>query len=291
MEPLYVYIVGNGLAARNHRAAFEELGGYFVETDDEQKADIIDLCTPPAQHYQQAVGAGNRNKIVVVEKPTFLSMAQAIAVAQNDMSWLVPISQYAYIDPPSSDLELAINYKRDPAYYAEKHWRGCWGCSGGGALLTHGWHVLESLFQAIWDEPGLVSVRCDLMTLWHDIPTEDFASIEFTLDNGDTYIRKVATAPMDLDGFHPPSVLGDSQQGLINQFEDIYHSYRKQVPVKYCFGNAVWMITVLTACYYSHFTQRPVKVDDLIENPYNHPFFLGWQSPLRQQSLQPESSH
>lgn len=296
-DPIYVYIEGNGLAAENHRAAFEELNGEFCVVDRYEIADVIDICTPTDNHLLPAVEALNNNKAVFVEKPTCRTLKEAVYLLQveeaaikrigageNDQL-VYPISQFSLADADPVD-SLGVNYKRDELYYSSSKWRGTWAKAGGGALFTHGWHVIQALISNM--EDSVVSVACDLRNMWHDIEVEDYALVRLTDAAGNTFTRQIATAPFDLGHtWEPSSVLGDSHELLVKSFTEALHGEADP----YNMTDACWMMMLITACYYSAYISKPVVLNDLLRDPKTHPFFAGWQQQFVQRQLQSVSSH
>lgn len=294
-DPIYVYIEGNGLAAENHRAAFEELSDFYCVVEERGNADVIDICTPVGNHLVLAHTALEEGRAVFVEKPTCRSFLETIALAglnktysealgviEPEYGLVHPISQYAFTQEDQPQ-DLNINFKRDEDYYEGSKWRGTWAKAGGGVLFTHGWHVLEALLTGLDSNP--VIVDCHIRNMWHDIEVEDFALVSVTTESGAIYNRQIATSPDDLEGFSSPAVLGDGQELLKTQLADFLEGN------EYLMVDATYMMILMTACYYSAYISKPVVLNDLLRDPKTHPFFAGWQQQFVQRQLQSVSSH
>jgi predicted dehydrogenase len=123
--------------------------------------DIVDICTPPALHFEQAIAALATGKHVICEKPLVGSLADAdklIAAQGKAVGRLLPIFQYRFGNglqkakhiinsgiagkPYLATVETA--WSRGAAYYAVP-WRGKLQTELGGALLTHAIHAHDLL--------------------------------------------------------------------------------------------------------------------------------------------------
>jgi predicted dehydrogenase len=126
--------------------------------------DCVSVCSPPANHVDQALACARDGRIVFVEKP--------VAVSRPELARLltapgcVPIVQWRWGRAvravrraialgflgraPSVSLDLA--WHRDAAYFLA---RAGWGC---GALLSVGIHALDAACFAL-DRP-VVGVAC-----------------------------------------------------------------------------------------------------------------------------------
>jgi predicted dehydrogenase len=123
--------------------------------------DIVDICTPPALHFEQIIAALAAGKHVICEKPLVGSLAEAdmiIAAQGKAAGRLLPIFQYRFGNglqkakhiissgiagkPYLATVETA--WSRGAAYYAVP-WRGKLQTELGGALLTHAIHAHDLL--------------------------------------------------------------------------------------------------------------------------------------------------
>ena len=276
---LNVCLIGEGKAAQNQIVALQELHDYYRIVDDFDGADIVSVCTPTTSHYATMMSFMQEKKAIWCEKPFTHSLCHAIEAykaSENLGVPILPISNFRFTSPPN-DLVMSINYRRDAAYYSASKWRGTWDGEGGGALFTQGWHVLDALLES---EPEIMTVSCSTCTAWHDIEVEDWAHVELTTPSGLTYIREISTAPMDIDDCADPSILGDRHCGLVRQLEDFHLCVTQRSTPYIGAQNALYTMTIITACYWSSIIGRPVQIDEILRDPMNHPAFLGWQSHL-----------
>lgn len=171
-------------------ASFEEV----VARDD---IDLVDLCTPPSLHLEQATAALRAGKDVVCEKPLVASLAdvdELIRIEAESPGVLMPVFQYrfgnglqkvkALVDAGvagrryTSSMEVA--WRRRPDYYAVP-WRGRWETELGGVLLSQAIHALDMLTY-IAGPPA--RVFCRTATRVNDIEVEDCASASFEMADG-----------------------------------------------------------------------------------------------------------
>jgi predicted dehydrogenase len=171
-------------------ATFEEI----VTRDD---IELVDLCTPPSLHLQQAAAALQAGKDVVCEKPLVASLAHADQLAEIEAEapgTLMPVFQYrfgnglqkvkALVDAGvageryTSSVEVA--WRRRAEYYAVP-WRGSWATELGGVLLSQAIHALDMLTY-IAGPPS--RVFCRTTTRVNDIEVEDCASASLEMADG-----------------------------------------------------------------------------------------------------------
>jgi len=171
-------------------ASFEEI----IERDD---IDVVDLCTPPAGHYDQITAALARGLHVVCEKPLVGSLAEAdglAAVERDRAGRVMPIFQYrfgnglqkikALVDGDvagrafTSSVEVA--WRRRADYYAVP-WRGRWDTELGGVLVSQAVHALDMLTYIV-GPPARLFAR--VKTMVNDIEVEDCAAISLEMADG-----------------------------------------------------------------------------------------------------------
>jgi len=165
--------------------------------------DVVDLCTPPAQHEDQIVRALEAGAHVICEKPLVASVAAcdriATVAAQARAATgarLMPIQQYrfgsgaararALVDAGlTGRLYTASSstwWRRDPPHYREAPWRGTWHGALGGTLVNHAIHLHDLL---TWIGGPLVEVLARTATRVNDTEAEDCAvAIGTTADGG-----------------------------------------------------------------------------------------------------------
>ena len=159
--------------------------------------DVLDLCTPPALHFDQIAAALEAGKHVVCEKPLVASLRDVDRLAEIEAASpgrLMPIFQYrfggglqkvkALVDAGAagrlytSSVEVA--WRRRPEYYAVP-WRGRWETELGGVLLSQAVHALDMLTY-VAGPPKKVFAR--LKTLVNEIEVEDCAAISLEMADG-----------------------------------------------------------------------------------------------------------
>jgi predicted dehydrogenase len=159
--------------------------------------DIVDICTPPALHFPQAVAALAAGKQVVCEKPLVGSLAEIDALTAAEAKFagrVMPVFQYRYGNGLQQakriiDLGLAgkpylgtveTAWRRTADYYAVP-WRGRWETELGGALLTHAIHAHDLLNYLMGNT---ASVFARTATRVNAIEVEDCAVASLVLESG-----------------------------------------------------------------------------------------------------------
>jgi predicted dehydrogenase len=180
--------------------AAERTGADVVSFDELLERDdiaIIDLCTPPGLHLEQARAALEAGKDVVCEKPLVASLAhvdELIRIEAASAGTVMPIFQYrwgnglqkvrALVDAglagPAYTSTVEVAWRRRADYY-EVPWRGKWATELGGVLLSQAIHALDMLTY-IAGPPA--RVFCRTTTRVNDIEVEDCASASLTMADG-----------------------------------------------------------------------------------------------------------
>ena len=225
MAPLRVAIIGSGIGAmhakgyrwlpekfdlpvlcaldeeRSHRVCarhkIPEFSKDFEAVLARDDIDVIDICTPPDQHYWMCEAALAAGKQVICEKPLFGSIAEvdameAIVAASGRL--LMPIFQYRFgaglqklkhliaedLTGPAFLTAIETHWWRDADYYAVP-WRGKWATEFGGGLLGHAIHAHDMLNYVHGPSAEVFAMTT---TLVNPIEVEDTAALSVRLANG-----------------------------------------------------------------------------------------------------------
>ena len=161
--------------------------------------DVITICTPSGVHAESAIAAAKGGKHVICEKPIDITLSridEMIAAHDAAGTVLCGIFPYRFYDAPGL-LKQAVEAKRfgrltfggayvpwwrDQKYYDEGGWKGTVQFDGGGALMNHSIHGIDSL---IWMMGAVESVCAYTDTLAHsNIEVEDTAVAALRFKNG-----------------------------------------------------------------------------------------------------------
>ncbi|WP_369167597.1 Gfo/Idh/MocA family protein [Streptomyces sp. R28] len=164
----------------------------------EQRPDLVIICTPPTLHRDQTVAALRAGAWVWCEKPPVPSLADFDAVEAEEGEDGGPYASIVFQHRFGSGTrhvrrllaEQAMGrplvahcqttWYRDTAYYAVP-WRGRWQTEGGGPAMGHGIHQMDLLLDLLgpWSE-----VRAMAGRLVHDVETEDVSTALVRFANG-----------------------------------------------------------------------------------------------------------
>ena len=180
----------------------ERLRGCSAETDfaavsARDDIDIIDLCTPPFLHFEQAMQALEAGKHVICEKPLVASLAEVDALAEaaeRNARMVMPVFQYRFghglqklrslvragVAGKTFTTTVDLAWRRRPEYYSVP-WRGRRETELGGVVLSHAVHVLD-MVTYILGQPKRVFARTAVRV--NDVETEDCASISMEMADG-----------------------------------------------------------------------------------------------------------
>ncbi|CBG74728.1 putative oxidoreductase [Streptomyces scabiei 87.22] len=166
---------------------------------EEQRPDLVSVCTPPTLHRDQTIAALRAGAWVWCEKPPVPTLADFDAVeaeegAQTGGPYASIVFQHRFgsgarhVRTLLTDGSLGrplvahcqTTWHRDTAYYAVP-WRGRWATEGGGPAMGHGIHQMDLLLDLLgpWSE-----VRAMAGRLVHDVETEDVSTALVRFESG-----------------------------------------------------------------------------------------------------------
>jgi predicted dehydrogenase len=178
-----------------------ERTGADVATFDEvlrrDDIDVVDLCTPPSLHLDQAVAALEAGKDVICEKPLVASLAAVDELARAEAATgrtVMPIFQYRYgnglqkvkalvdagLGGRAHTATVEVAWRRRAEYYAVP-WRGRWATELGGVLLSQAIHAVDMLTYV--NGPA-ARVFCRATTRVNPIEVEDCAAASLEMADG-----------------------------------------------------------------------------------------------------------
>ena len=169
----------------------------YQDLCQQQDLDIIDICTPPYQHYQQILDVLDSGKHVICEKPLVSSLKevdQLLVAEKRSGRRVMPILQYRYghglqklkflVDQGiAGELYMAtveMAWRRRADYYAAP-WRGKWATELGGTLLNHSIHHLDML---TYIAGPVRNVFARTAALINPIEVEDCGALSLEMKNG-----------------------------------------------------------------------------------------------------------
>ena len=226
MSPLKVAVVGAGIGSQ-HIKAYQNLPDQFdlvaLCDIDPAKAsqvardlnvrdvvhdfrdlltrtdvDVIDLCTPPYQHFDQLQSGLRAGKHMICEKPLLGSLAEvdrlSDLVAESEKQ-VMPIFQYRFghglqklkhlVDRKLTGEAFVFNvdvaWWRSEEYYRDKPWRGKRSTELGGALLSQAIHAVDMIFYILGPAK---TVSAFTRTRVSPIDVEDCVAIAVELGDG-----------------------------------------------------------------------------------------------------------
>ncbi|KMS71351.1 oxidoreductase [Streptomyces viridochromogenes] len=192
---------GAGAVAATGTVSAAEVPRPYTDLDvmlQEQRPDLVVICTPPTLHRDQTVAALRAGAWVWCEKPPVPSLADFDAVEAEEGEDGGPYASIVFQHRFGSGTrhvrrllaEQAMGrplvahcqttWYRDTAYYAVP-WRGRWQTEGGGPAMGHGIHQMDLLLDLLgpWSE-----VRAMAGRLVHDVETEDVSTALVRFANG-----------------------------------------------------------------------------------------------------------
>jgi predicted dehydrogenase len=159
--------------------------------------DLVDLCTPPGLHTEQAIACLDRGVSVICEKPPALSLAELDRIAAHTGPigpHFATVFQHRFgsggvalanlrreggLGAPTTAICDTLWYRPDE-YFAVP-WRGRWDTEGGGPTMGHGIHQMDLMLAVLgpWREVVAVAARQARPTA-----TEDLSCALVTFESG-----------------------------------------------------------------------------------------------------------
>lgn len=139
---------------------------------DEEKIDVLHICTPHSLHVPMAKEALKRNVHVFMEKPPaisekdFLSLKNAKKNSEKEVGICF---QNRYNETTEKVYDILkkkklgnvlgarafVTWKRQREYYESSGWRGKWDTEGGGLLINQAIHTLDLLTYFFGEVKGV----------------------------------------------------------------------------------------------------------------------------------------
>jgi UDP-N-acetyl-2-amino-2-deoxyglucuronate dehydrogenase len=162
---------------------------------DDQRCDLVAVCTQHPRHEQIVLDALAAGKHVICEKPlgvhpaSIATMVDAARQAETRGQFCAGIFQHRFQPQIRRlqqalaqgdfgrirDVTMSFTCSRDQAYYASADWRGSWQGEGGGVMINQAIHTLDLALWLSGQAPQAVQAR--VSREWLDcIEVEDQAS-------------------------------------------------------------------------------------------------------------------
>jgi predicted dehydrogenase len=164
-----------------------------------ENPDLVDVCTPPGLHAEQAMACLGAGLSVLCEKPPALSLAALDTIAQAEQAssaHFATVFQHRFgsgartlrqlsgcetgvLGRPMTAVCHTLWYRPDE-YFAVP-WRGRWELEGGGPTMGHGIHQMDLMLWILgpWREVVAVAARRARPT-----ETEDLSCAIVTFESG-----------------------------------------------------------------------------------------------------------
>ncbi|MDI9597505.1 MAG: Gfo/Idh/MocA family oxidoreductase [Atribacterota bacterium] len=211
---------------------------------DNERIDVINICTPSGTHMETCIKAANSGKHILCEKPLEVTLEKIDAiikevdrnnvklgvVLQKRVQTPNKLTKTAIDDGKFGDIVSGSFYLkgyRSQEYYDQGKWRGTWEHDGGGCLMNQGIHDID-LLQ--WFLGPVESVYAIVDTVAHErIEVEDIALAIVKFKNQAKGIIECSTSCYP--GF-PSSISIYGTKGTINLEDDKLTSWEFINPTK-----------------------------------------------------------
>lgn len=176
---------------------------------DEEKIDVVHICTPHYLHVEMVVYALKRDINVLCEKPLCIreeEIDEILGAERGSKGQLGVCFQNRYNrsslfvkdylkDKKIDSAEGVLRWHRDEKYYRSAPWRGKRSTEGGGVLINQAIHTLD-LLQWIVGMPSEVCGKTENRSLMGVIEVEDTVRADY-FGERDFSLFATNTAPVD----------------------------------------------------------------------------------------------
>ncbi len=164
---------------------------------DEQRPDLVIVCTPPVAHREAVIRSLDAGIHVWCEKPAALSLAEFDEMSAHegvDGPYVSYVAQHRFgsgaerlaehiaaktLGRPLVGVCNTLWYRGHE--YFTLPWRGKWETEGGGPTLGHGIHQIDLMLSLLGD---WTEIRALMGTLDRQIEVEDVSVAAATLESG-----------------------------------------------------------------------------------------------------------
>ena len=173
----------------------------YVTMLNEEKPDVVHICTPHYLHVDMAVEALERDINVVLEKPCGTSVeglkrlieaekaskGKLAVCFQNRYNSSVVFAKELIESKKFGEVKSAraiVTWRRDEDYYSSDAWRGTWEQECGGVLINQAIHTHDLMQYLCGKTTKTVEGHISNYHLKDYIEVEDTASVYFTYEDG-----------------------------------------------------------------------------------------------------------
>lgn len=179
------------------------------ELCNDNRIDIVCICTPSGLHLEPALAVINAGKNCVIEKPLETTLERCDKIIDAGLRKNVMVSGIFPMRFSRVNIELKkvldegrfgrlvmgdayIKWYRSPEYYKDVKWRSSFNASGGGAVMNQGIHSVDLL---LWFMGKVEAVCAFTGLLGHeDLEIEDVAAATLRFENGAMGVIEASTA-------------------------------------------------------------------------------------------------
>lgn len=183
----------------------------YISMLDNEKPDVVHICTPHYLHVEMAVEALKRGINVVLEKPCATSVdglkklvdaencsTGKVAVCfQNRYNSSVVFAKELIESKKFGDIKSAramVTWRRDEDYYNADAWRGTWSQECGGVLINQAIHTHDLMQYLCGKSTATIDGHISNYHLKNTIEVEDTADVYFTYTDGSRAVYFATTA-------------------------------------------------------------------------------------------------
>ncbi|QJD88253.1 Gfo/Idh/MocA family protein [Cohnella herbarum] len=205
----------------------------------DEKIDVVNICTPSGTHATLAIKAANAGKHIILEKPMALSEKDArdilnaceknkvkLAVIHPNRFRPALIELKKLLDKGKfgkiSHINATVRWNRNKEYYEQAPWRGT-RVMDGGVLMNQAIHNLDLL---LWLMGPVGELQAYTATRFRDIECEDVAVAVVTFESGALGVIETATTVYPKNLEESISIFGEKGTAIIrgthaNKFEHL----------------------------------------------------------------------
>jgi UDP-N-acetyl-2-amino-2-deoxyglucuronate dehydrogenase len=212
------------------------------ELCNDNRIDIVCICTPSGLHLEPSLMAINSGKHCVIEKPIETTLERCDKIIEAGIKHNVMISGIFPMRFSRVNIELKkaidegrfgklvmgdayIKWYRSSDYYKDVKWRSSFNSSGGGAVMNQGIHSVDLLRWYM----GKVDAVCAFTGLvgHKDLEVEDVAVATLRFANGAMGVIEASTA-VNPGFFRKIEIMGTQGSAIIEEEKIVAWEFEKE---------------------------------------------------------------
>jgi predicted dehydrogenase len=169
---------------------------YYSNVSEMLKPDVVRfayIATPVSTHHSLAILAASRGIPTLLEKPMFMSLAEAQSIPNGIRKFIFPAFRKRYSSPAQAirrihsagrNDEATVEYTWLAPYPGDTHWKICKAISGGGVTMDIVCHMLDLIENCVGP---ISSIETENVLMHSTQNTDSYLEVSGTISGRSRY--------------------------------------------------------------------------------------------------------